>query len=116
MLFRSRRRIRASLYASRALALLELRRADEAIAELEQAARLDPADAELAVWLADLHVLAGRTDDAARVLAAAGVPHAQWAPRYAALATARAAEGEPEQAAMFRRAENSFAEESPRNR
>ncbi|MBI5168210.1 MAG: glycosyltransferase family 39 protein [Candidatus Eisenbacteria bacterium] len=104
-----RRKIRAALYASRAIALVELRRTADAAAELERAVAIDPSDGELAFWLADLHALGGRHDEAARALALAGLPRERWAVHFEALAVARAAEGRSEEAAAFRRAAGVFA-------
>lgn len=104
-----RRKIRASLYASRAIALVELRRTADAAAELEQAVAIDPGDSELALWLADLHALLGRTDDAARALTLARLPRERWPAHFEALAVARAAEGRAEDAAAFRRAASAFS-------
>ncbi len=104
-----RRKIRASLYASRAIALVELRRTAEAAAELERAIAIDPDDGELAFWLADLHALDGRHDDAARALARTGLPRERWSAHFEAIAVARAADGRTEEAAAFRHAAGAFA-------
>lgn len=104
-----RRKIRASLYASRAIALVELRRTADAAAELERAVAIDPGDAELSLWLADLHALLGHAEDAARALTLARLPRERWSAHFEALAVAHVAEGRAEEAAAFRRAANAFA-------
>lgn len=104
-----RRKIRASLYASRAIALVELRRTADAAAELERAVAIDPGDAELSLWLADLHALLGHAEDVARALTLARLPRERWSAHFEALAVAHVAEGRAEEAAAFRRAANAFA-------